>query len=535
MNGRHEELIAGWLDGSLAPAEREELLAALRADEGLARAFAEEVEVHRGLQFTASRSDEGDRRAADRILHYVRASQEGTKFVEGVKARALHRPVHPGTSRFGPAVAMAAAAMVALLIGLMAWAGHRHRMAVRESVAERSEAVEREEAPKHVRDLPKPEAPKPVEDDAARRRRIEEELRTAAGSKKIEPPPPKPEEPKPPAPQEKPPPAPERKPEPTKVEAAPAIARLEGVQGEVVVGVDRKPAVSGVELRDCETLETVGAQSSAVVRFLDGTRIELSGEAKFHEKLIGKRAAGRGLTLARGSVGAEIAKQPAGSAFLFLTPHAEVQVVGTRLSIQSSAETRIDVQEGQVRVMSLKTSQVVTLGAGQGSEVGPSGAPRAFHQGLHAFYFDQNTFKGQVVERVDAGIQLFLDEGKSELPPVGTDRNFAVRWQGWFLAETAGEYVFLLWVDGQVKFTMGGQDLVSDPKGTFHPIARNIVRRQLTAGWHYMSVDYTDDTGSSRCGLRYVPPGAKLPEGDNLQGDAAGFVIPPRLFTHNRR
>lgn len=519
MSDRHEELIAGWLDGSLAPAEREELLAALRADEGLARAFAEEVEIHRGLQFTASRSDEGDRRAVDRILHYVRASQEGTTFAEGVKARALHRPVHPGTSRFGPAVAIAAAAMVALLIGLMAWAGHRHRAAVRESIAERPEAVERQEAPTQVRDVPKPEAPKPVEDDAARKKRIEEELRSAAGTRKEAPP--KREEPKPPTPEEKPVAAPEPKvappkPEPTRAEGPPALARLEGVQGS--------------ELHDGATVS-----GERVVVFVDGTRIELAGEAKLHERLIGKRAAGKGLTLARGSVAADVAKQPAGTAFLFVTPHAEVQVVGTRLSIQSGAETRVDVQEGQVRVMSLKTAQVVTLGAGQGTEVGPAGAPRPFHQGLQAFYFDQNTFKGQVVERVDAGIQLFLDEGKNELPPVGTDRNFAVRWEGRFLAETAGEYVFLLWVDGQAKFMMDGQDLVSDPKGAFHPIARNIVRRRLAAGWHSMSVDYSDDTGSSRCGLRYVPPGATLPEGDNLRGDSSGFGIPARLLTHQRR
>src|SRR6185436_18024616 len=102
------------------------------------------------------------------------------------------------------------------------------------------------------------------------------------------------------------------------------------------------------------------------------------GEAKLHEKLTGKRAAGKGLTLARGTLTADVSKQPAGQAFLFATPHAEVQVVGTRLSISSGAETRVDVHEGQVRVASQKSGQATALSAGQGGEVGPSGAPRSF-------------------------------------------------------------------------------------------------------------------------------------------------------------
>jgi len=535
MNGRREELVAGWLDGSLSAEEQAELLEALRSDEAFAREFAGEVEIHRGLQFSASQSEEGDRRAADRILHYVRASHEGTKFVENVKQRALaggrRQAPHPGTSLFGPVIAIAAVLMVAMLVGLLAFVSHRHKMASRSEIVEAPRVVEREvkTAPPAREEAPVP--PKPVEDEATRRKRIEEELRTAVGTKRVEAPP-KPEEPKPapvegkpvaaPVPKSDPP----AKPEPTKVEALPAIARLEGIQGEVWMGGDRTPAVSGLELRDGATLETAGM---AVVRFADGTRIEVSGEVKLHEKLTGKRAAGKGVTLARGSLSADVSKQPAGQAFLFATPHAEVQVIGTRLSIASGAETRVDVHEGQVRVTSLKGGAAVTLSAGQGSDVGPSGAPRSFLHGLHALYFDQNNFKGQAMERADAGIDLFLDQAKNELPPVGSDRNFAVRWEGRFLAEAAGEYVFVLSVDGQAKLTLDGQDLVADPRGVFHPIARNVVRRKLAPGWHEIVLEYTDDQGSSRCQLRYVAPGVEPP------ADGNGFAIPPRLFTHNRR
>jgi len=356
---------------------------------------------------------------------------------------------------------------------------------------------------------PVPDAPKPVEDDASRRKRIEEELRGATGTRKVEAPP-KPEAPKPAPPEEKPVVVPEKpKPEPTRMELVPAIAKVEA---------------TGAELHDGATVE-----GSVVVRFLDGTRLEVSGEAKIHEKLTGKRASGKGVTLTRGTLSADVAKQPAGTAFLFVTPHAEVQVVGTRLSIQTGVETRVDVQEGQVRLTSLKGGSVATLSAGQGGEVGPSGPPRSFILGLHALYFDQNTFKGQALERVDPGVDLFLDQAKNDLPPIGSDRNFAVHWQGRFLAEAAGEYVFVLQVDGQAKLVMDGEELVSEPRGTWHPIARHVVRRKLAAGWHDLSLEYSDDQGSSRCELRYVAPSVKMPE------DNAGFAIPARLFTHVRR
>jgi hypothetical protein len=510
MTGRQEELIAGWLDASLSAEEQAELLAALKADDGFAAEFAREVEVHRGLQFAASQSAEGDRRAADRILHYVRASHEGTKFAENVKQRA-RAGTHPGTSMVGPVIAIAAVLMVAVMVGMLAFVQYRHRMASKSEVAETPKPLP------EVAPTPRPEVPAPkpkAEDESERRKRIEEELRTAAGTKRVEAPP-KPEEPKPPPPPQVPSPQPEEepvvKPAPTRVESAPVLAWLEA-QGK------------STELRDGATMDSAG-----IVRFADGTRIELSGEAKLHEKLAGKRATGKGLTLVRGWLTADVSKQPAGQAFLFATAHAEVQVVGTRLSIASGAETRVDVQEGQVRVASLKGGQAVTLSAGQGSEVGPSGVPRSFLLGLRAVYFDQNNFKGAAVERVDSTIDLFLDQAKNDVPPVGTDRNFAVRWEGRFLAEAAGEYAFVLSVDGQVKFTLDGQELVAEPRGVFHPIARSVVRRKLAAGWHELVVEYTDDQGSSRCQLQFVPPG------EALQADNSGLAIPPRLLTHYRR
>ena len=77
--------------------------------------------------------------------------------------------------------------------------------------------------------------------------------------------------------------------------------------------------------------------------------------------------------------------------------------------------------------------------------------------------------------------------------------------------------------------TFDGEDLVAEPRGVFHPGERTTVRRKLTAGWHDLAIEYTDDQGSSRCELRYLAPSVAMP------ADNAGFAIPARLFTHVRR
>jgi hypothetical protein len=540
MTGRQEELVAGRLDGSLTPAEQQELLEALKSDPDFAQAFAEEVEIHRGLQLSSVSSAEGDARSSSRILHFVRASQEGTRFVEGVRQRALaggRRPTarvaHPGTSRVGPVIAIAAALFVALLVSLMAYVGHRQKQLQQEQTAESRPGVLEEVTTPRREPLPDTPTKAPVSDER-RKEQIEEDLRRAAEARQSAPAP-KPEAPKPVVPQ------PERrvvenkpetpaKPAPTLVETVPALALLERIQGEATV--NGEAVVAGAELRDGVSIECSGA---AQLKFADGTRVELSGAARLQEKLTGKRATGKGIVLVRGLVTAEVTKQPVGQAFLFMTPHAEVQVVGTRLRVQSGAETRVEVQEGQVRVTSLKGGQVVTLPAGQGLEITASGSSRGHLSGLRATYYDQNTLKGQVMERVDPGVELSLDLAKNEMPPLGADHNFAARWEGRFLAEKEGDYILVLSVDGHVRFVFDGQELVADKKGVFHPIQRSVLRLKLAPGWHDLLIEYADDGGNSRCLLQGVLPGAKVDDGETFQREDTAWAIPPRLYSHTRK
>ncbi len=293
------------------------------------------------------------------------------------------------------------------------------------------------------------------------------------------------------------------------------VARVEG-GGELAVG---------------ETFRTEGGR--AVVLFLDGTRLELAGGT-----VLGISDA-RGVHLPRGTLAAAV--QAGRRAFAFTTPNAEAGVLGTRLELSADEETtRLVVREGRVRLRGRSGPSAVEVEAGFSGEVAGKSSPRLLHSGgpppgmalggLRATYFDDNRRTGRTHVRVEPGIALRLDEGKNELPPVGDDRNFAVIWEGKFLAREEGEYLFLFGVDGQGRLDLGGRTLAADDPKLFHGIDRKVLRQRLAPGWHDLVVQYADDRENSRCELRFVPPWMKPRAGDEFKAEDSGYPIPPEFF-----
>jgi ferric-dicitrate binding protein FerR (iron transport regulator) len=328
---------------------------------------------------------------------------------------------------------------------------------------------------------------------------------------------------------------------PTAAPAAPSVEK-----GEAVARVERgelrrkdgSRIAPGAGLALGEVIETPEGGAAALL-FGDGTRLELSGRTR-----TGISGA-RGVHLVAGKVAAQVAPKAGGPAFVFTTPHAEATVLGTRLTLSAEAvSTRLDVQEGLVQLKSHGEARAVGVAAGFYAKVEGRAAPRLFASGeppplmaaggIRATYFDDNRGTGRTVERVDPGVELRLDAGGNELPPVGSDRNFAVRWEGKILAEEEGEYLFIFSVDGQAKLVLGAEVLLADDRALFHPIHRTLHRRTLAAGWHDLVVEYADDRENSHCTLRFVPPGMKPRPGDAFQGDDSGYAIPARLFAHRK-
>lgn len=109
----------------------------------------------------------------------------------------------------------------------------------------------------------------------------------------------------------------------------PAGARLEDAQGGATF--------------DGTVLESPAA-GAATVRLADGTRLHAGPDTSVRIET------GR-ITLHKGTLGAEVAKQVAGRELVFATPQASARVLGTRLFLAVEADSTLcRVEEGRVRL-----------------------------------------------------------------------------------------------------------------------------------------------------------------------------------------
>jgi ferric-dicitrate binding protein FerR (iron transport regulator) len=100
-------------------------------------------------------------------------------------------------------------------------------------------------------------------------------------------------------------------------------------------------------------LEGQGANGRAVVKFHDGTRMDL-GEKTVIARISDRAGAGgvgNWVELTQGTVTIEAPHQPADRAMTVATPHGEARIVGTTLRLAVEKEsTRLEVVEGRVRL-----------------------------------------------------------------------------------------------------------------------------------------------------------------------------------------
>lgn len=109
-----------------------------------------------------------------------------------------------------------------------------------------------------------------------------------------------------------------------------------------------------------------GDGAIAVLRFADGTALTLTGDTE----LAVDEQGGKHLDLRRGTLSAEVTAQPAGKPLEITTATARLQVLGTVLTVGSSAEiTTLAVEQGRVRLERLADQQTVEVGAGQQAHV----------------------------------------------------------------------------------------------------------------------------------------------------------------------
>lgn len=324
-----EDLLARWFDGLLSEAEEERLDVLLRDDPAAFERFKGLLNIE-GLL----RAREVDPKALPaRVLDSLRRRRLTSRVMDSIQHRR---------SKVSYAPWIAAAAVLG--IAVLALAFYRPRpIASKEEV--RIEIPP--PAPEILPEIPPPPTNQP---DAFVVPAVPAPVPKPAPRVELPPAPPAPA-PKPPPP----PPAPKPEPPPTVVEVR-GLALLRGVSGDVKG--DGKAALEGMWIQS--GVET-GPAGAAVLEFEDGTRIELAAETELREL---RRAKGLRMTLARGVVSANVAKQP--EPLSIFTPHAEARVLGTslRLSVDKT-RTALEVTEGKVRLIRSRDNKGVDVAAGQ--------------------------------------------------------------------------------------------------------------------------------------------------------------------------
>lgn len=114
---------------------------------------------------------------------------------------------------------------------------------------------------------------------------------------------------------------------------------------------------SGAAIFDGSSLET-SAGGSGTVRLPDGTRLHAGAETSL------KIEPGR-VTMRRGTLAADVARQQPGQALVFSTPQADAKVLGTRLFLSVEPDSTLCwVEEGHVQVVRPGGGHVVDIREG---------------------------------------------------------------------------------------------------------------------------------------------------------------------------
>lgn len=142
---------------------------------------------------------------------------------------------------------------------------------------------------------------------------------------------------------------------------ATTIGHFREIEGDVCIEGDSGDRVAkrGQAVVSEVTVRIRGLSSSASFEFLDGTRLTLAGGTTVTLRDAGQKK----VTLQCGNLGASVKPQPRDRPMLILTPHARVEVLGTRLNMAALAHgTAVGVVEGRVAACDVSGGGSVVVG-----------------------------------------------------------------------------------------------------------------------------------------------------------------------------
>jgi hypothetical protein len=147
---------------------------------------------------------------------------------------------------------------------------------------------------------------------------------------------------------------------------------------------ETRTASGNEPLRSTDGVE-LGAGGSATLTYFDETTLMLTGDSALawlslrnslagftaikHDASLGKR-----VLLETGTLNVSATKQPADAPMHIYTPHADVEIVGTRfVLIVSSSTTRLDLTEGRVKLTRNSDKQSIVMNENQTCDVTAAG------------------------------------------------------------------------------------------------------------------------------------------------------------------
>lgn len=147
------------------------------------------------------------------------------------------------------------------------------------------------------------------------------------------------------------------------------IGTLRDVDAGVTVasrGGAAAPAAAGMPIYPGDVISTPES-GKVTVQCVTDDRLEATtfvfhaaSEARLWQDQGGKR-----LNLTKGTLVCEVAVQPQGRPMVVTTPHAEVEVLGTRFRVVASEETHLEVDQGSVRLLELMSGRETIVSSGE--------------------------------------------------------------------------------------------------------------------------------------------------------------------------
>ncbi|MFC1498805.1 LamG-like jellyroll fold domain-containing protein [Verrucomicrobiota bacterium] len=137
--------------------------------------------------------------------------------------------------------------------------------------------------------------------------------------------------------------------------------------GVMVLRQDRKfRAVKNMVIQNGDVIQTV-SKAGGMMRYRDGSILTVKPDSSLTLSLKGKA---KQVALRQGGIEADVVKQSRRSPMLFVTRHAEIRILGTKINLNSvKGRTDVATISGKVRVKNRRSEAEETISAGQTAEV----------------------------------------------------------------------------------------------------------------------------------------------------------------------